>query len=256
MSQNKATGGNITSKQKIGLGILSILGIAALLFGLWQFLYNIKKPFVGRGTGLKSFKTQEQQELENLIALQSKDTDHDGLSDFDELYQYKTSPYLEDSDSDGFLDKQEIDSGNDPNCPAGQDCMATEQSASSELSLTNSNVGSLTNSNAGLELLQGQATPEAIRQMLRASGMSDEVLSKIDDKTLMELYQETLAQTPLPEELSNLIPSSNTNLPSDVSKLSAEEIRNFFRQAGVPEEVLSRFDDETLRKMLEESINK
>ena len=255
MSQNKATGENITSKQKIGLGVLSILGIAALLFGLWQFLYNIKKPFVGRGTGLKSFKTQEQQELENLIALQSKDTDHDGLSDFDELYQYKTSPYLEDSDSDGFLDKQEIDSGNDPNCPVGRNCTETEQSASGETSLSNSsNSDNSGNSNAGLELLQGQATPEAIRQMLRASGMSDEVLSKIDDKTLMELYQETLAQTPLPEELSNLIPSSN--LPSDVSKLSAEEIRNFFRQAGVPEEVLSRFDDETLRKMLEESINK
>jgi len=253
----------LSSKQKIGLGVLSFLGIAALIFGLLQFIYNVKAPFAGRGTGLTNFKTAEEQDLDQVLALQSKDTDQDGLSDFDEIYFYKTSPYLEDSDSDGYSDKQEVDSGNDPNCPAGKDCMTAEGGTSSGSSspsassdLTNSNLtnSNLTNTNIDLELLGGQATPEAIRQAMRQAGVGDEILNKIDDETLMEIYQETLKETPIPSDL-NINTNANTNTSGiDVSNLSTEEIREVLRQAGVEEEVLQSLDDETLRKIFEEAI--
>ncbi len=243
----------LTSQQKVGLGILAFLGIFALVFGLLQFFYNVKAPFAGRGTGAKTFKTTEEQELENLLALQSKDTDNDGITDFDELYTYKTSPYLEDSDSDGFPDKQEIDSGNDPNCPVGKECILTEeQPKESEGSSSLSLPSGLSNFNLGI--LQGQATPDEIREMLRQQGVSDEALSKVDDKTLMEVYQEVLKETPLPSEL-NINTNAGANSGSiDFSKLSAEEIRELLRQAGVEEELLKSLDDETLRKIFEESI--
>lgn len=255
----------LSSKQKIGLGVLSFLGIAALIFGLLQFIYNVKAPFAGRGTGLTNFKTAEEQDLDQVLALQSKDTDQDGLSDFDEIYLYKTSPYLEDSDSDGFSDKQEVESGNDPNCPAGKDCTTAEggtssagSSSSAPSDLTNSNLtnSNLTNNltNIDLGLLGGQATPEAIRQAMRQAGVGDEILNKIDDKTLMEIYQETLKETPIPSDL-NINTNTNTNTSGiDMSNLSTEEMREVLRQAGVEEEVLNSLDDETLRKIFEESI--
>jgi uncharacterized protein YjbI with pentapeptide repeats len=268
----------LTSKQKIGLGILFFLGIATLIFGLLQFLYNIRAPFASRGTGLTNFETTDQQNLDQLLSLQSKDTDHDGLSDFDEIYLYKTSPYLEDSDSDGYPDKQEVDSGNDPNCPAGKDCMALEGTSSGSTSsdltntdltntdLTNTNLTNtdLTNANIDLELLQGQATPEAIRQAMRQAGVSDEILNKLDDQTLMEIYQETLQETSIPSDLNiNANLNDNTNIAAntnidisgiDVSNLSADEMREILRQAGVEDTVLQSLDDETLRQIFEESV--
>lgn len=254
MPETEAKDEKLTPKQKLSLGILCFLGVGALIFGLLQFLYNIKAPFAGRGTGLKNFKTVEQQEMENLLALQSKDTDQDGLSDFDETYLYKTSPYLEDSDSDGFLDKQEIDSGNDPNCPAGKDCMRTEGVPSGTGSIS-----PLVNSplaNIDLGIFRGETNPEAVRNLLRQSGVSDEILSKIDDKTLMEIYQETLKETPLPPELNATL-NTNTNVNTNqmnLSNLSPDQIRALLRQAGVEEELLQSLDDETLRKIFEESI--
>ncbi len=43
-----------------------------------------------------------------------KDTDRDGLSDYDERYIYGTSPYDQDSDNDGYSDYDEVKAGTDP----------------------------------------------------------------------------------------------------------------------------------------------
>ena len=48
-------------------------------------------------------------------SLYNKDTDGDGLSDFEEIYFYKTNPYDQDTDSDGYFDNLEIKNGYDPN---------------------------------------------------------------------------------------------------------------------------------------------
>jgi hypothetical protein len=44
-----------------------------------------------------------------------QDTDFDGLSDFEEVYIYRTNPNSADSDVDGFSDKDEINNGYNPN---------------------------------------------------------------------------------------------------------------------------------------------
>ncbi len=45
------------------------------------------------------------------------DTDGDGLSDFDEDFEYETDPENPDSDGDGFTDGHEVEVGSDPNDP-------------------------------------------------------------------------------------------------------------------------------------------
>jgi hypothetical protein len=44
----------------------------------------------------------------------SKDSDNDGIPDFDEVAVYKTNPFVSDTDNDGFIDGAEIMSGFDP----------------------------------------------------------------------------------------------------------------------------------------------
>lgn len=108
--------------------IIAAAAILVLVFWVIQLRKNIIYPLYG-GVSPKVLQEQaaaRQQQSQNVsadeTALRARDTDKDALSDWDELNLYKTSPYLADSDSDSFSDKEEIDSGNDPNCPKGQNC--------------------------------------------------------------------------------------------------------------------------------------
>lgn len=47
----------------------------------------------------------------------TNDSDHDGLSDYAEIYTYYTNPCATDSDNDGYPDKNEVDNRYNPNGP-------------------------------------------------------------------------------------------------------------------------------------------
>lgn len=259
-------GKKLTAEQKWGFGLLVFFGLAVLVFGMWQFSYRIQSPFAGRGGGLKNFKDLDQQKFETMLAKQTRDTDKDGLSDFDEEYVYKTSSYLDDSDSDGFLDKQEVDSGNDPNCPSGKNCGLSEVAAASGETTNASTAASETSGEFGAmqAILSGRATAEEIRATLRAQGVSDDVLSKVDDQTLLDTYSEVLKDTNSAGALQNvnLSPSPvleniNSAIHPEVDALaglSPADVRELLRQSGVDEEVLSQVDDETLMQILREAM--
>ena len=169
----------------------------------------------------------------NIENARTKDTDNDGLSDWDELYVHKTSPYIEDSDSDGYTDGQEVGKGDDPNCPRGQNCGAenvyentdeqpatpkAEQGISLEqfgnLDLNNmdaqtlemlqqaqgqvnnldtSNINNLNDDNLQ-NILNGQSDAATLRSMLMSAGIDANMLNQLSDDDLMKAYKETLGQ--------------------------------------------------------------
>src|SRR3989344_2262751 len=88
-------------------------GFGGALVGLAKVRSNIfVKPEVVEN---KALKLSADGNIDpDLLGLSKKDSDQDGLSDYDELYLYGTSPYLPDSDSDGVSDKREIATGADP----------------------------------------------------------------------------------------------------------------------------------------------
>ena len=53
-------------------------------------------------------------EVSKLTVPTDRDSDNDGLSDYLELFQYKTNPEIDDSDEDGLPDHLEIELGSDP----------------------------------------------------------------------------------------------------------------------------------------------
>jgi hypothetical protein len=200
--------------QKIAAGVLAVFAVAVI--GMWfvQFKKSIINP-LRPSTGTQNTVSSQNENSDE--ALKNKDTDADGLSDWDELNLYKTSPYLEDSDSDGFLDKEEILNGKDPNCPAGRDCfntggVNTDNSANqgsagannasnellnqlSQLNIQSQGQGSIGQSNdeaAIQNILGGGGDAAALRQMLLSAGMDKAMLDKISDEDLMKSYNETL----------------------------------------------------------------
>lgn len=117
---------DLTPEQKVASVLLAILGFGGVILGFLSFGANIRRPFELRlAEAPKGFELESQRLAREEEESKTRDTDTDGLSDYDELRVFRTSPYLKDTDSDGFDDKQEAFTGNDPNCPVGKTCGTT-----------------------------------------------------------------------------------------------------------------------------------
>ncbi|MFH1620965.1 MAG: L,D-transpeptidase family protein [Patescibacteria group bacterium] len=66
------------------------------------------------GTGFTCIKSVSAESLVLTGSEKTNDSDADGLSDYWEVVIFKTNPNKKDTDSDGFLDKLEIETGNNP----------------------------------------------------------------------------------------------------------------------------------------------
>jgi len=222
------------------LWFIGTLGIVALVFGGIQLQRTIRDPFssVARFTS-----TQVQPQDQALLALKAKDTDGDGLSDYDELYLYNTSPYIADSDSDSVSDGQEIQRGTDPNCPEGKSCGVI--AASNSNAPENVNAPASTNTAA-----QSSANAQQLRDALIAAGVPKTQLDSVDDATLLSSYQSVLAEEQATNANgNNNAPVTNTTTPTtqDLQNLSAPEIRQLLITNGVDATALSQYDDATLK---------
>ena len=232
----------------LALGVVALL---SLVLGVWQLRTSIRLPFLPQSTSSPSDTASNAGSVDtgqdDLAALQTKDTDSDSLSDYDELYIYNTSPYLKDTDSDSYDDKTEVTSGNDPNCPSGQTCVAPM-----------TNTGTADNSAVNAQI----PAPAAIRDLLKKNGVTDDVLAKYDDSTLVQLYREVAGETP---SSANQPPvNTNTNAPTTpslspeqlslIKNMSAAELRAFLIQGGADKATLDRLDDATLKVMVSQVI--
>ena len=169
------------------------------MLGFFKLNYTIKQSFRAGAPEVKNTAANNQNiSVSELVGSVQKDTDGDGLSDYDELNVYHTSIYLADTDSDGYSDKEEVNSGNDPNCPAGQNCSLPEEGANlPELpNLDISELNAMSDVNAEdlkevEKLFSGGASVEQIKDILISAGMTAEELSQIPDEEIMKIYLET-----------------------------------------------------------------
>ncbi len=187
---------NFSKRQRKTAVIFGVFSLIVVIFMMLQIRNSIRSPFMAPKTfvdyanKLNSSSTAE-------IDLRQKDSDGDGLSDYDEMYVYHSSPYLEDSDSDGFTDKQEVLNGTDPNCPAGQTCstVLTDTNSTVVTPTASSTDAAMTPEEAALQnVLNGNSDTSVIRKLLLDNGMDKDTLNAMSDEELMTVYNETLNQ--------------------------------------------------------------
>jgi len=198
------------SSRVLGIILFALIGASALVLGVMNTENGIATPLkadLGATQQFSNAVNGDNVNADDIAALKNKDTDGDGLSDYDELYIYHTSPYIKDSDSDGIPDGTEVKNGTDPNCPQGQDCgtpaPANNPSSFSDADQTSLNVNDILNGSSGdtsplTPDLNTGTIPTAtindaaqIRQMLKDQGLTDDVLNSIDDKTLVQMYNDS-----------------------------------------------------------------
>lgn len=230
---------------------LGFVTVAALFLGIWQLKNAIVSPFNLTNTGSNS--VNNNTESSNDLTLLTKDTDSDGLSDFDEINVYKTSAYLKDTDSDGIDDKAEVEKGTDPNCPEGKSCDQVISGTSANPTDTNSTSIS-------------DMTPDEIRTLLKQNGLSDEVLSQYDDATLLSIYKEVAGevvptQSSTTETTADQSGTNGTSAPNltdeqkqKILNLPVADLRQYLLDAGAEADVLQKIDDSMLQTLVKQVL--
>ncbi|MFA6132008.1 MAG: hypothetical protein WC702_03015 [Patescibacteria group bacterium] len=217
---------NLSKEEKAVFVLLAIIGILGVTFGFKSFSASLSRPFevqLANYQGEK-FLTLSEQEAAAVELQKTTDSDSDGLMDYDELYIYKTSPYLADSDSDGFDDNTEIFSNNNPNCPEGKDCSAstlvsaeeTSDSEGSDLLSQLLGMGNGTGSSLTFESTDeitdyfSNMGADQVRSILITQGVPKDTVDKMSDEEVMALLQTALAQAETSGELDSLISPDET----------------------------------------------
>ena len=192
----RATKPSFTKEQKVAFSIILGTGCIALVLGGFYLVRHIAQPFYINYSGEMYLSIEDQQALE-MAQQQTKDTDSDGLTDYDELYVYGTSPYLMDTDGDGYTDATEVSSGTNPICAVGDDCAEETTSSSPELFgdlLPDTQVEPAPS--MSLEQIQQavhELTIDEIRDLLIQAGADPSELAGISDADLQALFTEVMS---------------------------------------------------------------
>ena len=183
----------------------AVFALFALIFGVIRIGQNIdlnNQAYNGEGGAQDQVSSDFDEAKLRVI-----DTDEDGITDWDELNIYLTSPYLQDSDSDGINDNVEIDLGTDPNCPTGRVCgsdiIGTLEKLQQDIIFEEPQVGEDSvvqdfsdESIEALNALEQGTIPTAdqIRALLRDSGIPKDQLNISSDDELIQLFLEVAQQ--------------------------------------------------------------
>lgn len=212
----------LSTEQKVAFVLLLFFGIGGTVLGFTSFGANLRRPFDLQLARAPEYTPLEVKESKEREAMKTRDTDNDGLSDYDEQMVYKTSLYLKDSDSDGFDDKTEVFSGNDPNCPKDKVCnvsVAASETSGEEATLVldeaDSDVPSIVGalpkasdiftSEEELKAFLSELSPEEIRGFLLQTGVDAETLKGLKDDELEKLFALAVEQASKEGKLSSIL---------------------------------------------------
>ena len=219
----------LSNEQKAAFVLLTFLGLGGVVLGFLSFGANIRRPFdiqLAKSANEAPYLTLDQKEAKEKELQKTRDSDTDGLSDYDELYVFRTSPYISDTDSDGIDDKTEAFAGTNPNCPEGKTCSVTivasdaANTASTPLDLSNPLLGSVS---AGSDIAQSINSPEdiqayvqsitaaQIRSALEAAGTPKDKLDAITDEQMKKLFEQTITDANASGQLEHIANKTATD---------------------------------------------
>ena len=241
----------LSGEQKVGFILLLIFALLIIILGYLQLRNTLYKSFsLGSGIPL-----EVGDKLKGTDALRYRDTDGDGLSDYDEIYNYSTSPYLEDSDSDGISDGNEVKAGSNPNCAKGSNCdtdptlnpAAVVQNSSATGTMPSVIIGGTEFKGTQADLNIILSDPEKIRSLLVESGMSKTDVDQLTNEELLSLtesYRQT--QTAADKVSNEAILNYNNGGASSTANTDVSSIRALLLQNGVPKEQLDKIPDSAI----------
>lgn len=246
----------LTKEQKIGFVLLLVFAFFAVGIGVLQVRNTMYRPFaLKREVPLEITDSINSQEV-----LYYRDTDHDGLNDYEELTVYHTSPYLADTDSDGVDDHAEVQRHTNPLCnEATSVCADSSELAGSNLVNTSTTLTGTSVSKpdpSPYDLSTMLTDPAQVRRLLIEAGASKQELDQVSDNDLMTIVRERLAAQQATLGNATASTATSTSSAQDIASVANDPIklRQALRNAGIDEKILSQIPDkdllETARQLL------
>lgn len=225
--------------QKKATWLFVLVLILVLLAGVWYFKNQLLKPLTVEVPEFiqKQILEQNQNQAQGIEDLKLKDTDSDGLTDFQEIYQFNTSIFLVDTDSDGYTDLEEANSGNDPLCPTGQDCNLLA------LITPQTNLATVVQEVAlDPNLTIEQAAFREFRQFLLANGMTQAEVDSLTDDDLFYIF--------------SILDEAASEQGGVVQEMSASEVKAFLlSQANADKKSIEALSDQELLDIGKKLVN-
>ena len=216
-----------------------ILVVFLLVISGFRFYSNIFEHFeYDVPDWVKSQINSEEEAARTIAELKESDTDQDGLTDYQEIYQYYTSIFLPDTDSDGFTDAEEVNMGEDPICPIGESCNLLR------LITPNTKLSSIVQDvTLDDDLTIQQAAVVEFRKFLIENGMEQEEVDALSDEDLLAIFR-------IVEE-SNIFDENDLN-----ASTTPDQIREFLLLLpGVDAEEIKAMSDEELISVAEDLLS-
>lgn len=186
--------------QKVAVISLSVVAVGILVIWFWQFNTRINSPFHASDAEIAQAEKTAKEKAAADEAAKNKDTDGDGITDYNETTIYKTSPYLEDTDGDGINDGEEIRLGKDPLCAEGSTCGLISNSGTASTSTatsTSQTPAENVDQSLIIKALSGEGNADTMRQILLQGGANPDQVKILSDEDLMSMYADVLkAQNP------------------------------------------------------------
>lgn len=230
---------NYFSREDVIVKSLFIVGIFSIIFGILGMYVKIKNRFIAPEVALED----RASIIEGLNRI--KDTDLDGLSDYDELNTYNTSPYLEDTDLDGVSDYDEMLLGRDGEC-TGDNCKTVT------VPKTESDFMNIL-SGLDFQVMDFQI----FKQTLIDSGYDKASVDSLTEEDFNQMKQMLNS-----EELTNTESLDQTELTQEelqqieqMRNISIQEIKSLMIQGGATQEQLSEFSDEQLKQIYLQTLD-
>lgn len=229
------------------LAFVLFIGVASVALGATSIRRSIYAPFATKSS-LADATSDSGTQAADLEALKHKDTDGDGLSDYDELYVYHTSPYLKDSDSDGIPDGEEVRRGTDPNCPEGKTCGGDTGAQASAAQKSGAVAGqSLTPPlPAPSPLPSAVPSPAELRTLLKQAGVSADKVDALSDEEVVTAYNAARQQ----QQAKGADVSQSPAVP-----LTPQQIRELLLKYGVSQETLGKVSDNDLQALYQQTLS-
>lgn len=239
-----------TPTQKLIVASLVIFSVGTIVVGFLQFKTFLEKPFFEdklvedkvkiRGPlDFYQYLLEQKQNNKDLTSLQKRDSDMDGLTDYQETYVYHTNPYAADTDFDGVSDKEEIAKGTDPNCANNEPgCLAADSA------VTSSGASPAASASVGAAV-SGQGV------------LNDTTQTQIKDlANQVDTLNSATGTSPdlTGQSFSQLLPEQKAEIKQYYTSLQPADLRQLLISQGFPAEQINTLSDDDLQKTLQQLL--